>query len=559
MTAQATILENIARMNSVDDGFDVVIVCTSTVQQAQYWQTRLTASRGTVSKSEAIIVAVHEDWQGGAGNGLGTLYAYKKAECKARELFGVSITDKLVEKAISVGMFHTAGKGTRLAPLPGSENNNKPGVKLPSVLSVGGRQLPMTILEAVIKQTGVYASSRKGRLSVFWGDQVFIPSNSVDYEARHLVDILAACRPMPTEEEWKAEGLDKYGLIAVNDEDNAAQVDKVSHATATRLLSSFGNLKKVGTSLGSFSVASDILLQMLEEFSPELEAKVGKLDSDPHFWMPMTLPMESYVEIMKQKGVNESESTAHFNRIATMMKRLNPSLPIFGCVDVGDSCYWWDYGQLRLYLKNNLLLTGNDLEAKALRSFLGVKDHLKGSMLGLESSLCKRSVVLASQVLDGKISKSVLSNVCSLSVDVESSLLMNVSARTIKAKNCLIYNVADDSEEGINLEDGTVLAGVFLPGGEKMIIRSKLDVDGGKFWKEVLECNLHSFEGVYLLNTDVDVRIIESEMLEEMNRVASAFRHALEGKIREVHRFSVDTSSSQDVLPPALQEAAKVA
>lgn len=59
-----------------------------------------------------------------------------------------------------------------LAPLPGAENNNKPGVKLPATLNVGGERAPLTILEAVLKQTGVYAPMRKGRLSVFWGDQV---------------------------------------------------------------------------------------------------------------------------------------------------------------------------------------------------------------------------------------------------------------------------------------------------------------------------------------------------------------------------------------------------
>jgi hypothetical protein len=29
---------------------------------------------------------------------------------------------------VSAALYHTAGKGTRLAPLPASENNNKPGV-----------------------------------------------------------------------------------------------------------------------------------------------------------------------------------------------------------------------------------------------------------------------------------------------------------------------------------------------------------------------------------------------------------------------------------------------
>lgn len=56
--------------------------------------------------------------------------------------------------------------------MPGSENNNKPGVKLAVTADINGKPSPLTILESVVKQTGVYAASRMGRLSVFWGDQV---------------------------------------------------------------------------------------------------------------------------------------------------------------------------------------------------------------------------------------------------------------------------------------------------------------------------------------------------------------------------------------------------
>lgn len=73
-----------------------------------------------------------------------------------------------------MGLYHTAGKGTRLAPMPGSENNNKPGVKLAVTADINGKPSPLTILESVVKQTGVYGKSRKGRLSVFWGDQVTV-------------------------------------------------------------------------------------------------------------------------------------------------------------------------------------------------------------------------------------------------------------------------------------------------------------------------------------------------------------------------------------------------
>ena len=68
-------------------GYDAVIVCTSNAAQEAYWQTRLEATRGQAAKNGATIVCVHEDWAAdGAGNGLGTLYAYVKARAKAQAL-----------------------------------------------------------------------------------------------------------------------------------------------------------------------------------------------------------------------------------------------------------------------------------------------------------------------------------------------------------------------------------------------------------------------------------------------------------------------------------------
>lgn len=55
--------------------------------------------------------------------------------CNAR--YGKDIAEQLKAGTISVGLYHTAGKGTRLAPLPGAENNNKPGVKLPITVKIG--------------------------------------------------------------------------------------------------------------------------------------------------------------------------------------------------------------------------------------------------------------------------------------------------------------------------------------------------------------------------------------------------------------------------------------
>ena len=113
--------------------FDVTIVCTTDDFQAAYWMERL--SKG-ICKGDGgggvypMVLAVSEDWSSpsGAGNGLGTLYAFQKACRVAKEKYDVDLAAELMGGKVSAALYHTAGKGTRLAPLPASENNNKPGV-----------------------------------------------------------------------------------------------------------------------------------------------------------------------------------------------------------------------------------------------------------------------------------------------------------------------------------------------------------------------------------------------------------------------------------------------
>eukprot|EP00282_Hemiselmis_andersenii_P035421 CAMPEP_0169442256 /NCGR_PEP_ID=MMETSP1042-20121227/8730_1 /TAXON_ID=464988 /ORGANISM="Hemiselmis andersenii, Strain CCMP1180" /LENGTH=522 /DNA_ID=CAMNT_0009553415 /DNA_START=109 /DNA_END=1677 /DNA_ORIENTATION=- len=503
-------------INAMDGsvGFDAIIVCTSNIAQENYWQQRLTKTTGKTARDGALILAVHEDWgSGGAGNGLGTLYAYTKARNKAKEEFGVDLDEKIT-KGWSVGMYHTAGKGTRLAPLPGSENNNKPGVKLSSMLEVDGVETELTILEAVIRQTNSYAPHRKGRLSVFWGDQVFIPSEAITPSGSHPADILAQCGPMPSESEWKERGLDKYGLIAVNAKGNAAQVEKVSYQTAMDILKSFGEIAQVGPSLGSFSLSAALLIAFLSEFSPEIKAKVDKFDSDPHFWMPMTLPKGEYSKIMVSKGSTAADADKHFARLSKFVdkfKKDNPCDGMLGCISTGASCYWWDYGQVTLYAKNNLLATKDTPEAHALRTFLQIKS--RSTLKAADVSVDGKSVVMGCKVDKGSIKESVCSTVECPSVDVEGCVLVNVSAKKIKARDAIIYNVVDTSDDGIEMVGGggEVRADVFMPKRDKIILRSNLETDGGKAWKVKTAGNSMSFEEVYEANGCVD--IIEAQAL----------------------------------------------
>jgi len=126
--------------------FDVTIICTTDDFQSEYWTERLSegicksssSAEDSPEKKKAktedsntfpIALAVSEDWAaGGAGNGLGTLYAFQKACRVAKAKYDIDLLELLTAKKVSAAIFHTAGKGTRMAPLPASENNNKPGV-----------------------------------------------------------------------------------------------------------------------------------------------------------------------------------------------------------------------------------------------------------------------------------------------------------------------------------------------------------------------------------------------------------------------------------------------
>ncbi len=513
------IFANLESINSTilhGTGMDIIIISTTSSFQEEYWQQRLEVTRGQITNDDALIIAVHEDWIGGAGNGLGTLYALKKAEIKAKEKFNIDLTSKIKDGA-SVGLYHTAGKGTRLAPLPGSENNNKPGVKLPGMVFVDDESTPITILETVIKQTSLYASSRKGRISVFWGDQIFIPGIEVKYTPTHHADILCCLGPMPDENEWLERGLDKYGLITVNSENNAAQVEKISYETATGLIRNkvIGVEKGIGVSLGSFSISMEIAEQLLTEFKEELDQKNTKLDADPHFWMPMTLDEATYLNIMSAKGESPDQITSHYNRMTKFKKELeekNSSLNVFGAVDVGNESYWWDYGQIKYYLKNCLKMIDQDHESEAMRRFFNLHKRIDHSELSEGVTVDDNSFIWGSKINKGSIKNSLLIGVNAGELDVENCVMIKITAANITAKHSLLYNVAEDNK--LDLERNSVRADSFVPFSSHYSLLTTIDRDGGKDWSIKLENNELSFEELFDTNKDVD--IVQAEMFTKM-------------------------------------------
>jgi len=545
--AAAAILESAMQaMTSTDKPalFDVTIICTTDDFQATYWMDRLSSgicrrreSSDSSSSVYPMVLAVSEDWNSssGAGNGLGTLYAFQKACRVAKDKYAVDLAEELMAGKISASLYHTAGKGTRLAPLPASENNNKPGVKLPVCHQLtDGSWEPITVLEAVVRQTGIYASSRAGRLSVFWGDQIFVPTSPFEYTPTHHVDIMCTLEgegdEPPSEKEWQDRGLEKYGVIAVarGEKGDAAQVEKVDHPTAVRMLKNLGDIGRVGPSLGSFSVSAKILDALCEEFASELAAKDGKLDTDPHFWMPLTLPQEEYISLMAQKGVADDESRTHHIRMTKMKESFlsaNSELGLFGAVDVGSNACWWDYGQLKLYITNNLKLSEDGSDADLLRRFFGVTSRVMNSDVSgvsVDASAC----VFACKAKSGSVgSHATIAAVEAEEIQIgENAIVVNCAAKKIVAgKGAVLYNLISESPDGITAEDGDVIVSVTDTEGSSMLLRSKVDICGGQAWKKVLDGNTASFEEVHQQNKDADVSTIEKKRKELYKKASESF------------------------------------
>ena len=105
----------VAAMTLPKNRFDVTIICTTDDHQAEFWMSKLSDAvkgGGNGEKKDGddsqfpLVIAVSEDWGGsGAGNGLGTLYAWKKAAEYAKTKYdGMDLNALLLESKISAAL-----------------------------------------------------------------------------------------------------------------------------------------------------------------------------------------------------------------------------------------------------------------------------------------------------------------------------------------------------------------------------------------------------------------------------------------------------------------------
>jgi hypothetical protein len=513
-------------------GPDVVIVVSVSDCQAGYWQKRLTGpddihGSGSAVKKNAIVLSVSESsWKGGAGNALGTLNGFIEASLKAAELGLVSCQPKDAAAYFikgfsgkSIFMFHTAGKGMRMAPLPGAECNSKSSIKLPGIVKVAGKDESISILESTIKAVGTYAASRKGRLGVFWSDQVVINERDADFSGRHHVEIFGQLVELD-------DDIKSYGILLPGEDGCCRVREKLDASSVKELLGRSEN--KVYRSVGSFTVSLEMLMFLIETERHILDRKEGILNTDPDWWQPLTSDKGEYIGMMGEKGVDETQSGAQWEKVNSMWASFASSedftasgLPgKVGFKDLGENSLWWDYGQNGYFLENMRLLAEDTDEGKAARIFFGAEKYFvkneKNEKTGIENSLIMRSRVAAGSLKGCVVVGSDLGKVyASDSVIIASDII------ELNSKGALCYNVVSEKND---LKKGTVTADVFHPQKGRITMTTEAMRDGKADWKMKVAHNEYSYEEIQEMMKDVTA--------EDARRVKAAAARKLRKKQR---------------------------
>ncbi|MHC1636333.1 MAG: LbetaH domain-containing protein [Candidatus Methanospirareceae archaeon] len=479
-------LDNIDDMHRAveeGEGFDAIVVVSPTGKLANFWKDKLEKARGVLIADKTRIFSIEEDWEGGAGQLLGTLYAYKKLKAEI---------DDLLSKGGKVAIYHTAGEGRRLYPLTLAEALNKPAVKLPRIIETKHEGHFLTILEAVIFQTSIFASSREGRLCVFWGDQIFIPEKKTDFEGDCHAEIFDIRQEIPRDEEtWRREW-QNYGLIIPTTNGEVLQREKQTWEGIRKLMDA-GLIKPdasgrliVGKSLGSFSISHPFLRALFEEFSTELAQKHGKLDTDPHLWMPLTSKEEEFVA--------QGGDRSLWRRLNKFKKRFlaaeGGGKKLLKDKNLGDNTLWWDFGRTDLYYFNLLKLLEDSYEGECLRRFFGVGKHWIRSHDD-DKLRIRNSVIVGCDISAGEVEGCVLFGVKADELKTYDSVIVNSLLSKADVKGALVYGCIDF--EDMKLSSGEVVADTFLKRG-RVRMYTELRRDGKRDWRIKLRKNYYSYE-----------------------------------------------------------------
>ena len=512
-------------------GYGAYIFVSSTKVNADYWQKRFMAGRGSVLPKDAIVISVSEEnWQEpkGASNGFGTLNGWNQAVKAYKELYPElqakkSLLDICKERGVI--MMHMAGKATRMQTIA---MDNKSAVKLPGMVFIDGKWESMTVGEAVIMNFAL--NVRPGRLTLAWGDQNNIPSTDISSPNTHIAEIFGVSVPI----EGNEKNLPQYGLLEPTGtgkdirQREKLPIEKIK-APAERV-----NRKDVDISLGFNSFKWELLEAALKEFEPELKNEGRSSDEqgrpmnlktslniDSELWGPFTSTEEEYVAFMKGKGSKnipeadwEKQVRQHWARVKKIFAHANDlsgeKYKVFDESGVGvmqaisygmkgRTSEWWDWGMIDKYFDNFMLLLRTPKDRKdawqteRIRRFFGLPTSDQWTATSeLGTVIVNNSIVLGSSIKSGRIINSIVIGTTAEYLDAENSIIINgvVHKLTCKGHNAVTDFVSKPGEETV-LEKDEILACHYLPEVGQLRMFESFANDIGKDYEKVIKIGAH--------------------------------------------------------------------
>ena len=179
-------------------GYDAVIVCTSNETQAVYWQARLAGS--SVVPANCTVLAVDETGRAARATLSAPSTPTRRRAKRLWRRAGRHPRTAAGRDHIRRDVPHGGQDAAR--PLPGAENNNKPGVKLPALVTMQDGSPPMLMRFSRASPDG--CAQRAARRLAFWGDQTFIPSVGVAYTPKLTSIFCASWGPCPAKKPGSA-------------------------------------------------------------------------------------------------------------------------------------------------------------------------------------------------------------------------------------------------------------------------------------------------------------------------------------------------------------------
>lgn len=345
-----TRLYNIGLMNQVlkkdeYNGYDIIIISSTTEEEAEYQQCMLENMFKGTSKSNGktpVILSVVDLCEG--GQIIGMIFTWFKAEEKMRNkhpelLSGYNDLMDFVKKTEQkVAVFHNGGKGERFSPLTQSLGNSRGAQKLVgSIVNAIDEEIELEVLMSVVLQCSSFAKTNPGtHIDTYWTSQIAFGSEPHDALKRSNFCI----------DKFLVE-FDKNVLIPANIADSGTS----ALSESGRMMAFYGNKRfsfrkgnnyqidqdKIDSELfskgdrfaydfGSFSCTFDFFGLLIDywkgknvfckDISLQTRTKI-KRDIDPHFIQPLIRVLYAINDLAQKAELNEKLSSPEFPSVQT--------------------------------------------------------------------------------------------------------------------------------------------------------------------------------------------------------------------------------------------------